>query len=109
MKTELCGPSPSPLEKLLAARVTATWLQVAYYDALSAQSAKGDDGRSKMIQRQQDAAARRHQAALKAMATIKKLLTPALSPIEIASRMGGSGASPSRFREGVAGTVGVLN
>jgi ParB/RepB/Spo0J family partition protein len=37
MREELGGESPSPLEKLLISRVTATWLQASYYDGLLAQ------------------------------------------------------------------------
>ena len=39
LKAELGGESPSPLEKLLVERVTATWLQTNYHDGLLAQAA----------------------------------------------------------------------
>src|SRR5688500_4628970 len=40
LKQELAGPSPGPLERLLAERVAACWLQVTYLEAVCAQ-AKG--------------------------------------------------------------------
>jgi hypothetical protein len=97
LKDELCGGSVSPLERLLVERVTATWLQTAYADGLAAQPAGGGEARLKAIQRLQDAASRRHLAALKTLATIRKLLTPAVSPLQIASRMGGK-EPPTRMR-----------
>jgi hypothetical protein len=44
LKAELGGASPSPLEKLLVERVTATWLQTNYHDSLVAQAAGGRGG-----------------------------------------------------------------
>jgi hypothetical protein len=89
LKAELGGPAPSPLERLLVARVTATWLQTAYYDGLIAQATDSNPARGKMLQRHQDGAHRRHLAAIKTLATVRKLLTPALSPVAVASRLGG--------------------
>ena len=61
-----------------------------------------------MIQSEQDGAHRRHLAAIKTLATVRKLLTPALLPVDVASRMEKTG--PSKFsREGVAGHVPVMN
>jgi hypothetical protein len=42
----------------------------------------------KLLQHQQDAAHRRHLAAIKTLATVRKLLTPVPSPIEIATKLG---------------------
>jgi hypothetical protein len=86
LKEELAGPSPSALDRLLAERVAATWLQTNYYDGLMAQAAGADEARSRMLQRQQDAAHRRHLAALKTLATVRRLLKPAVSPMDLALR-----------------------
>jgi hypothetical protein len=107
LKAEVCGDAPSPLERLLVERVAATWLQVSYYDGQVAQSAGAGEARLKVLQRQQDGAHRRHLAAVKTLATIRKLLTPGPSPVEIASRLNGAGFR--RHREDVAGTVPVGN
>jgi hypothetical protein len=109
MKEELAGKSPSPLERLLVERVTATWLQTNYYDALVAQNKGASDTQSRRLQGLQDAAHRRHLTALRALATVRKLLTPAPSPIEVASRLDRTAAGARRDRDGVAGTVPVRN
>ena len=38
LKAELSGESPPPLEKLLAERISMSWLQTAYFDGLVAQA-----------------------------------------------------------------------
>jgi hypothetical protein len=52
----------------------------------------------KQIQQQQDREHRRYLAALKTLATVRKLLTPARSPVEIASNLAGK-RSGLRLRE----------
>ncbi len=98
MKAELAGESPSPLVRLLAERASACWLQTAYFDALLAQSSGASEARLKMLQRERDAAHRRQLSALKTLATVKKLLMPPMSPIQIASRLGRDKA-PLRLHE----------
>ena len=83
LKAELGGESPSPLEKLLVERVSASWLQAAYFDGLLAQAAGAGEARLKVLQQQQDAAHRRHLAGIKQLALIRKLLRPAPSPVEM--------------------------
>jgi hypothetical protein len=83
LKAELGGDSPSPLERLLIERVTATWLQANYYDGLVAQAAGAGEARLRALQRLQDAAHRRHLAAIKQLAVVRKLLRPAPSPLEL--------------------------
>ena len=107
LKAELGGESPSPLEKLLVERVTATWLQASYYDGLVAQSPGASDARLKALQRQQDAAHRRHLAALKTLATVRRLVTPPPSPLQMLRRpvdetAGPPAAAALRKRAGVA-------
>jgi len=109
LKDELCRGSVSPLERLLVERVTATWLQANYLDGLAAQPAGGGEIRSRAIQRLQDAASRRHLAALKCLATTRKLRVPAVSPVQIASQLGRTGGGV-RLRVGeVAEGVAVTN
>jgi len=107
LKQELVGNCPSPLESLLVARITATWLQSHYYDALVAQSSDASEAREKMLLRHQDAAHRRHLTALKTLATVRKLLTPPISPLEIATRM--ELPLSRKRREGIASNVPVMN
>jgi len=109
LKKELTSESTSPLERLLVERVTATWLQLSYLDALVTQSTGSSEARSKMIQRQQDAAHRRHLTALKTLATVRKLLKPSPSPVEIASRLDRSAQTSRCDRGAIAGTVPAGN
>jgi len=109
MKNELSGQSSSPLDRLLVERATATWLVVNYFTALAAQSAGSSEARTRMIQQQLDGANRRHLATLRTLATIRRLLTPPPSPIQIATKLDRVSRPPHRIREGVAGTVGVNN
>jgi hypothetical protein len=109
LKDELGGESPSPLERLLVERITTTWLQITYYDAHSAQATGAREARSKLLLRQQDAAHRRHLEAVKILATVRKLLTPAPSPVEVASRLDRSHPATRRGRMGMAETVPVSN
>jgi hypothetical protein len=86
LKDELGGESPSSLDRLLVERVVTTWLQTAYFDGLIAQANGASEAQAKALQRQQDAAHRRHLTAVKTLATVRKLLRPALSPVDLALR-----------------------
>ena len=83
LKAEVGGESPSPLERLLVERVTASWLQTNYYDGLLAQAAGAGEARLRALQRLQDAAHRRHLAGIKQLAVVRRLLRPAPSPLEL--------------------------
>jgi hypothetical protein len=83
MKKELAGPSPSPIEKLLAARITSCYLQTAYYDGLIAQNRNLTPGQASVLLQQQNAAHARYLTALKALATVRKLLKPSPSTLEL--------------------------
>jgi hypothetical protein len=74
MRIEVAGENPSPLERLLAERVVATYLQVHVFDAFYAFGMKGgtiiqDDFRHKRL----DRAHRRHLSALRTLAQIRKM------------------------------------
>ncbi len=85
LKEELGGPSPSALERLLVERVVATWLQVNYADALIARRDDAQANPAVLRERShlQQAAERRHQAAIKQLAVIRKLLRPVPSPLDL--------------------------
>jgi hypothetical protein len=85
MRIEVAGENPSPLERLLAERVVATWLQVQLFEGLYAFGMKGgtltqDEHRQKRL----DRAHRRHLSAVRTLAQIRKL-GPAVQ-INIAER-----------------------
>ncbi len=107
MTEELGGASPSRLERLLAERVTSTWMQVHYYDALAAQVAQAGDFPTRALERRQDGSQRRFLASVKLLAVVQKLLKPAPSPIQIATRLNRGGADLRR--EGITGTAESMN
>jgi hypothetical protein len=108
LKDELCDGSPSPLERLLVERVVMTWLQTAYFDGLAAQSAGAAEARLKLIPQQQDAAARRHLAALKTLAVVRKLLKPTPSTLELLRYPVGEGATAGKQRHAGGGVARAM-
>jgi hypothetical protein len=76
MREEIAGENPSPLERLLAERVVATWLQIQLFEGLYA------SGMSKGMtiaeggyhQKRLDQTYRRHLSAIRALAQMRKLL-----------------------------------
>jgi hypothetical protein len=78
LKAELGGTDPSPLEKLLIERATATWLQLQYADAGYARAkVNSSSAQHQSLQRRQNSAQQRHLQALKMLVTVRKLLSPA--------------------------------
>ena len=89
MREEIAGENPSPLERLLAERIVATWLQIQLFEGLYAR------GMSKSMtiaqggyhQKRLDQTYRRHLAAIRALAQIRKLLKGgAITQINIADK-----------------------
>src|SRR5262249_12071994 len=103
------GPAASPLERLLAARVVACWLQVSYFDALVTQARDANPARAKLLLQQQDSAHRRQLSAARTLATVRKLLVPAPSPGEIATQLGRSGQTFRCDRGAIAGAMPAGN
>ena len=86
MRGELTGPDAPPLEKLLADRVVTCWLQLNYADAMYAQAKGTTLLQDAACQKRQNAAQTRHVQAVKALAQLRKLLRPAVSPVDLALR-----------------------
>ena len=89
MREEIAGENPSPLERLLAERIVATWLQIQLFEGLYA------SGISKSMtiaeggyhQKRLDQIYRRHLSAIRALAQIRKLLKGgAITQINIADK-----------------------
>jgi hypothetical protein len=91
LRAELAGPSPSPLERLLVARVLACWLQVHYADTAYAQLKAASPAQHSAALKRQNSAQQRYVQTVRALATVTRLLRPALSPVDVAVRMGGAG------------------
>ena len=109
LKSELMGESPSALDRLLAGRVASSWLQISYYDAILVQAKQCSTAQAKLLQHQQDAAHRRYLSAIKTLATVRKLLTPARSPIEIARKLTGERAGLRLCQAPVEAGIPVAN
>jgi hypothetical protein len=86
LRAELAGPAPSPVERLLIERVIACWLQTNYADAAYAQLKGNAPGQHMAALRRQGAAQQRYLQAMRALVTIRKLLRPAPSPLDLALR-----------------------
>ena len=76
LRADLAGPDPPPLERLLVDRIVSAWLYLHYletvYPQCEARGAKGGDH----CQRQIDRAHRRYLAAIRTLATVRKLAAP---------------------------------
>ena len=91
LRAELAGPGPSPLEKLLVERVIACWLQVQYADAAYAQQTSPSPGQHTAALKRQAGSHQRYLHAIKTLATVRKLLKPAPSTLELLGYPAGKG------------------
>jgi hypothetical protein len=74
MRIELAGENPSPLERLLAERVVATWLEVQLFSGLyGANLGKLTLSQGDYHQKRLDRAHRRHLSAIRTLTQIRKL------------------------------------
>jgi hypothetical protein len=76
MRAELCGATPTPLERMLVERIINCWLRVHTIEMLLCQqdNSSGVD----FFEKQLDRAHKRHLAAIKALAQVRKLQLPTL-------------------------------
>ena len=78
LREELAGPAPSPVERLLVGRVVACWTQMAYFDAIEAQSL-GTEEKPRLAAfraKRQEQAHRMYLTSLAALTTLRKLRPP---------------------------------
>ncbi len=80
MKRDLMGANPSPLERLLAERICACWLQVQYAEWIYTSKVKSgmSFAHGDYLQRQVDRANQRYTAAIRALAQVRRLLVPVI-------------------------------
>jgi hypothetical protein len=86
VRNELGIEGASPLERLLIDRVVACWLQTHYADATYAQLKEPTPVQHTAVLRRQSACQQRYLQAIKALVTVRKLLRPPLSPVDLALR-----------------------
>jgi hypothetical protein len=89
LAAELAGPSPSPLERVLAETAATAWFAFRLHEAQYASGIKSEDGmtiaQSEHAQKRMDRAHRRLISTLKALASVRRLALPALQ-INLAHR-----------------------
>jgi hypothetical protein len=92
MRRELLAVGDSPLERLLVDRILLTWIQVCHADSACAIMLNSDEGysfRAAAFQHdRQDRAHARHLKAVKALASVRRLLVPAVQ-VNIANQESG--------------------
>jgi hypothetical protein len=76
LRAEVAGPSPTPLEALLAERIVASHLQLAYAEFKCAESRDASVKQLAFAERRLMGTHRRHLQAVGAMATLRRLLPP---------------------------------
>jgi hypothetical protein len=89
MREEIAGENASPLERLLAERVVATWLQIQLFEGLYARGMFKSTtiAQGSYHQKRLDQTYRRHLSAIRALAQIRKLLKgTAITQINIADK-----------------------
>jgi hypothetical protein len=67
-------------------RVIACWLQTQYADAAYAQQTSPSPGQHSAMLKRQAGSHQRYLHAIKTLATVRKLLKPAISPVDLALR-----------------------
>ena len=86
LKADLCGPDPSPLERLLVDRIALTWLQLQYFETVYTQSlGELTIAQADSQQRRIDAAHRRYLSAIRTLAQVRRLAVPMMQ-VNIAER-----------------------
>ena len=99
LRAELCGASASPMERLLADRVVACWLQVHHADAVAAQARDQSLKQADFASKRQDRAHRRYLSAIGALTAVRRLLPV----VEAGSGVTGPGAEAEPIELRVAG------
>jgi hypothetical protein len=76
MRTDLDGPNPSALERLLVDCVVTLWLHVAYLERCWARALRKGGPTLKDMDRMLDRANRRYLAAAKTLASVRRMALP---------------------------------
>jgi hypothetical protein len=112
LKAELGEGGSGPLDGLLVDRIVACWLQVHFSECYLAQiqGKLAAPGQVQFAERFLDRAQSRYLASIRQLATVRKLLRPAPSPLQIATRLGKPAPATTFRREpALAVAAGVEN
>ncbi len=87
LKTEVAGPAATSLEQLLAERIAVCWLAVQEADHVAARFFRegGTQAEARFVEERQERAQRRYLAAVKALAQVRRLVTPVVQ-LNVAGR-----------------------
>jgi hypothetical protein len=87
MRDEVAGPTPSPLERLLAERIVLCRQQLEQAEAAYARNlGKLTMSQAEYHQRRLDRLHRRYLSAIRALAQVRKLLRPTVAQINLAEK-----------------------
>jgi len=95
LRAELGGPSPAPLERLLAERAVACWLHLHHLEMIYAQKESMSLELGTYYQRCIDRAHKRYLSALKTLAVVRKLAIPVLQVNIARKQVNVAGACPA--------------
>jgi hypothetical protein len=116
LRARLARTATSELEKLLVDRIAVSWIEAYFGDVDLAQhllQQAGDAPSARAAQRRLDRAHARYLAAIKALATVRRLLRPAPSAVDLAMKAVSEGPAVRRCRTArpasTASGVPVLN
>jgi hypothetical protein len=96
LEDDLAGEGAAPLERVLAGHVATCWLAAAEAEMTAANARGAAPPRASFLDQRRDRAGRRLEGAVKTFALVRKLLRPAPSPVEVATRLRGAPQRPGR-------------
>jgi hypothetical protein len=105
-RVELEGPEPTPLERLLVDRVVLCWAQAHLADLDATRHDQPGSALAADARKRLESGQRRYLQAIKMLATVSKLLKPAISPVDLALRTAPAPA-PKRAGRAASRTSGV--
>ena len=84
LRQELSGPAPTVLERLLVDRVVTSWIQVHHADRMCTRTGLTSQQQA-YLERSLERAQRRYLSSIRSLATVRRLLLPAVQ-VSIASQ-----------------------
>jgi hypothetical protein len=101
LREQLSATAPSPLELLLVDRIVISWIEVYHDDCDLARrllNELDDHPATKACQARLSKAHARFLSAVKALATVKKLLKPSMSTLDLLRQPPGKAINPALSR-----------
>jgi hypothetical protein len=95
LRAELGGPSPSPVERLLAERAVCCWLHLYHLEHAYGSKASMSFELAAHYQRSIDRAHRRYLSALKALAEVRRLAGPTVQVNIARKQVNVAGGTPT--------------